>query len=79
MITEKMLNTVERTLAVTKEIGSTNYIFQDTKRLFDRVYDAEIYQRLTVAELAVFTTLLLITMQDAFDKADRDGKRIITL
>jgi len=79
MIPKNIIDTVDRMLAVTREVGPNSYIFHDTKRQFDRFYDREIYEKFTVAELAIFTSILLTALHDSFERADRDGKKLITL
>jgi hypothetical protein len=76
-MTEELFKTVERAAAVTRECGPQSIIYQATKRNFDAIYDREIYKRMSVAELSIFTCLLISTLREAFDQADREGKRII--
>jgi hypothetical protein len=77
MLTKNMLDTVERMLAVTRACGPESLIYLQTKRLFDRLYDAEVYERLTVAELAILTSIFITTLHEAFQKSDQS--KVITL
>jgi len=81
MIPEKLLDTVDRMLAVVRQTGPESYVYNDTKRLFDRIYDSEIYQRLNVGQLAILTSFMLVQLCDAWDEAERTGNegKIITL
>jgi len=69
--------TVERCISITLKAGPDSAIGQKIKRLFDQMYDREIYQKLSVDEFAVLTTMYIAHMAVVFDEHDRRG--IITM